>query len=186
MFNVFDDTDEPLMLNSNAMEFTFETIYPDTSIDHWYNINNIYSNFVAHIRDPNNVPHTIRHLKISMLDMTTQPPQQAVARKMMSDAVANAQPQLVDGGRGNVISIGNYDLQLSGIVVLMMNSHITLYPCWSSPLVHHYRSRIFSQNYEIGKPFLQSGNSHVNAETSVSFIIHYYIGSLWWIIYLSL
>lgn len=67
----------------------------------------------AHIRDPNNVPHTIRHLKISMLDMTTQPPQQAVARKMMSDAVANAQPQLVDGGRGNVISIGNYDLQLS-------------------------------------------------------------------------
>ncbi|XP_060083234.1 trafficking protein particle complex subunit 8-like [Ylistrum balloti] len=67
----------------------------------------------AHIRDPNNVPHCIRHLKISMLDMTAQAPQQAIARKMMSDAVANAQPQLVEGGRGNVISIGNYDLQLS-------------------------------------------------------------------------
>lgn len=65
------------------------------------------------IRDPNNVPHIIRNLKISLRDLNTHPPQNAVARKMMNDAVANTQPQQVDGGRGNVLTVGNYDLQLS-------------------------------------------------------------------------
>ncbi|XP_076111682.1 trafficking protein particle complex subunit 8-like isoform X2 [Mytilus galloprovincialis] len=67
----------------------------------------------VHIRDPNNVPHTIRHLKITMRDMSATLPQQSVAKKILNDIVAGAQPQLVEGNRGNVVSVGNYDLQLT-------------------------------------------------------------------------
>ncbi|KAK3085582.1 hypothetical protein FSP39_005648 [Pinctada imbricata] len=67
----------------------------------------------AHIRDPHNATHTIRNLKISMRDMSSHLPQQAMARKMMNDVVANSQPQLLEGGRGNVVTIGDYDLQLT-------------------------------------------------------------------------
>ncbi|KAJ8303461.1 hypothetical protein KUTeg_019857 [Tegillarca granosa] len=67
----------------------------------------------AHIRDPNSIPHSIKNLKITMRDMMSQLPPPAVGKKLMSDAVANAQPQLAEGSRGNVLSIGNYDLQLA-------------------------------------------------------------------------
>lgn len=70
-------------------------------------------NTEAHIRDPNNVPHSMHNLKITVRDLNTPPPQQAVARKMMTDTVASAQPQLMDGNQRNVITIGDYDLQLS-------------------------------------------------------------------------
>ncbi|CAI9716399.1 particle complex subunit 8-like isoform X1 [Octopus vulgaris] len=70
-------------------------------------------NSEAHIRDPNNVLHSIHNLKITVKDLNTPPPQQAVARKMMTDTVASAQPQLLDGNQRNVISVGDYDLQLS-------------------------------------------------------------------------
>lgn len=43
-----------------------------------------------------------------------QLPQAVTARKMMNDVVANSQPQLMEGGRGNVVTFGSYDLQLSG------------------------------------------------------------------------
>lgn len=44
-----------------------------------------------------------------------QLPQAVTARKMMNDVVASTQPQLVEGGRGNVVTFGSYDLQLSGM-----------------------------------------------------------------------
>lgn len=56
----------------------------------------------------------MHNLKITVKDLNTPPPQQAVARKMMTDTVASAQPQLMDGNQRNVITIGDYDLQLSG------------------------------------------------------------------------
>lgn len=67
----------------------------------------------VHIRDPNNIPHTIKNLKITMRDMNMQLPQAVTARKMMNDVVASTQPQLAEGGRGNVVTFGSYDLQLS-------------------------------------------------------------------------
>lgn len=76
--------------------------------------NTLYFYLPAHIRDPNNVLHSIHNLKITVKDLNTPPPQQAVARKMMTDTVASAQPQLLDGNQRNVISVGDYDLQLSG------------------------------------------------------------------------
>ncbi|XP_061162581.1 trafficking protein particle complex subunit 8-like isoform X1 [Saccostrea echinata] len=67
----------------------------------------------VHIRDPNNVPHTIKNLKITMRDMNMQLPQAVMARKMLNDVVASTQPQLGEGSRGNVVTFGSYDLQLS-------------------------------------------------------------------------
>lgn len=67
----------------------------------------------AHIRDPNNVAHTLQNLRISMVDMNSHTSSPAAARKIMNDAVNNAQLQMAEGNRGNVMTIGNYDLQLS-------------------------------------------------------------------------
>lgn len=47
--------------------------------------------------------------------MNMQLPQAVTARKMMNDVVASTQPQLAEGGRGNVVTFGSYDLQLSGM-----------------------------------------------------------------------
>ncbi|XP_071092381.1 trafficking protein particle complex subunit 8-like isoform X2 [Haliotis cracherodii] len=68
----------------------------------------------VHIKDPNNVSHSIHNLRISTCDMSATPPQQATTKKMLGDAVAGSQLQTGDGGRGagNMMSVGNYDLQL--------------------------------------------------------------------------
>ncbi|KAL4234283.1 Trafficking protein particle complex 8 [Mactra antiquata] len=67
----------------------------------------------AHIKDPNNVQHSVQHLRIGVVDMNNQIPPAAAAKKLMNDAVNNEQPQLSEGNRGNVITVGDYDLQLS-------------------------------------------------------------------------
>ncbi|XP_045191789.2 trafficking protein particle complex subunit 8-like isoform X2 [Mercenaria mercenaria] len=67
----------------------------------------------AHIKDPNNVQHNVQHLRIGMVDMNCQIPPAAAAKKLMNDAVNSEQQQLVEGSRGNVITVGDYDLQLS-------------------------------------------------------------------------
>ena len=58
--------------------------------------------------------HTLQNLRISMVDMNSHTSSPAAARKIMNDAVNNAQLQMAEGNRGNVMTIGNYDLQLSG------------------------------------------------------------------------
>jgi hypothetical protein len=50
---------------------------------------------------------------LRMRDMSYMLPSQNVARKILNDIVAGAQPQLVEGNRGNVVSVGDYDLQLT-------------------------------------------------------------------------
>ena len=69
--------------------------------------------FAAHIRDPGNIPHTVHNLRIHVRDINVHPANPALARKMMNDAVANAQPQMMENTRNSVISVGDYDLQLS-------------------------------------------------------------------------
>ena len=70
----------------------------------------------VHIRDANNVSHSIHGLRIKACDMSAQALQQAAIRKTLNDAVVNAQQQQqsLDGGRTNVHSFGNYDLHLNG------------------------------------------------------------------------
>lgn len=92
--------------------------------------------FLVHIRDPNNIPHTIKNLKITMRDMNMQLPQAVTARKMMNDVVASTQPQLAEGGRGNVVTFGSYDLQLSGMDGKITNEMwLTLLPVFLSSVL---------------------------------------------------
>ncbi|XP_052230198.1 trafficking protein particle complex subunit 8-like isoform X4 [Dreissena polymorpha] len=67
----------------------------------------------AQIKDPNNVLHTLQRLRIGMIDMNCQVSTPLVAKKMMNDTVTNEQPQIHEGSRGNVMTVGDYDLQLS-------------------------------------------------------------------------
>lgn len=66
------------------------------------------------MRDPSNMSHTIHNTKITMRDMNAHAPVQGMAKKLMHDAVLNALPSSMDSSRTNVISVGDYDLQLSG------------------------------------------------------------------------
>lgn len=70
-------------------------------------------NLAAHIKDPNNVQQSIQHLRLGMVDMNSQIAPAAAARKLMNDAVSNEQVQIAEGNRGNVLTVGDYDLQLS-------------------------------------------------------------------------
>lgn len=91
---------------------------------------------LVHIRDPNNIPHTIKNLKITMRDMNMQLPQAVTARKMMNDVVASTQPQMAEGGRGNVVTFGSYDLQLSGMDGKITNEMwLTLLPVFLSSVL---------------------------------------------------
>ena len=70
--------------------------------------------FPATIRDSGNMTHTIRNLKITMRDMNQHPPQPTLAKKMMNEAVCNALPTNLDNNRTNIMTVGDYDLQISG------------------------------------------------------------------------
>ena len=76
---------------------------------------NLFNTFYisARIRDPGNADHTLRDLRICLRDMNCHPPQALLVKKILHDAVASAQPP--DNAKTNVITIGDYDLQLSSM-----------------------------------------------------------------------
>uniref|UniRef100_UPI00398E8401 trafficking protein particle complex subunit 8 isoform X4 n=1 Tax=Pristiophorus japonicus TaxID=55135 RepID=UPI00398E8401 len=65
----------------------------------------------VHMRDPNNQSHVIKNLRISVTGIVTQPPQQTAIRKLLSEVVSASQP--ADGLVANVITAGDYDLNIS-------------------------------------------------------------------------
>ncbi|EPQ12113.1 LanC-like protein 3 [Myotis brandtii] len=65
----------------------------------------------VHMRDPNNQLHIIKNLKIAVSNIITQPPQPGAIRKLLSDVVSGS--QLADGLVANVITAGDYDLNIS-------------------------------------------------------------------------
>lgn len=67
----------------------------------------------AHIRDPTSTAHPVHNLHVNVREMSQIPPSPTMARKMLTDVVANCQPQ-TENSRTNVITVGDYDLQLSG------------------------------------------------------------------------
>ena len=62
-------------------------------------------------------------MRVTVSEMMASPPLPAVARKMLSDAVSNALPVMSDSTRNNVISVGDYDLQLSGKSTLVTRNN---------------------------------------------------------------
>ncbi|XP_076991817.1 trafficking protein particle complex subunit 8 isoform X4 [Tamandua tetradactyla] len=72
-----------------------------------------FSRFTSevHMRDPNNQLHIIKNLKITVSNIITQPPQPGAIRKLLSDVVSASQP--AEGLVANVITVGDYDLNIS-------------------------------------------------------------------------
>lgn len=69
--------------------------------------------FKVHMRDPNNQLHVIKNLKIAVSNIVTQPPQPGAIRKLLNDVVSGSQP--AEGLVANVITAGDYDLNISGM-----------------------------------------------------------------------
>ncbi|ELW64615.1 Trafficking protein particle complex subunit 8 [Tupaia chinensis] len=69
----------------------------------------------VHMRDPNNQLHIIKNLKIAVSNIITQPPQPGAVRKLLNDVVSGSQP--AEGLVANVITAGDYDLNISGMLV---------------------------------------------------------------------
>lgn len=69
--------------------------------------------FLVHMRDPNNQLHIIKNLKIAVNNIITHPPQPAAIRKLLNEVVSVSQP--AEGLVANVITAGDYDLNISGM-----------------------------------------------------------------------
>lgn len=77
------------------------------------------------MRDPNNQSHVIKNLRISVTSIVTQPPQQTTIRKLLSEVVSASQP--AEGLVANVITAGDYDLNISGkllVSCLLVTLHV--------------------------------------------------------------
>lgn len=81
-----------------------------------------FHNLSVHIRDPGNITHVIRNLRVIMKDMNSLPPQPTLAKKQLNEVVASSLPPGSSNGHdactslpgpSNVVSVGAYDLQLS-------------------------------------------------------------------------
>ncbi|XP_038077879.1 trafficking protein particle complex subunit 8-like [Patiria miniata] len=66
----------------------------------------------AHIRDPSGQLHPVRNLRLILKEMNQQPVSISLMRRMLEESVNRCQPPPVDGNRGNVITVGSYDLQI--------------------------------------------------------------------------
>lgn len=73
----------------------------------------IFFSLSVHMRDPNNQLHIIKNLKIAVNNIITHPPQPGAIRKLLNDVVSVSQP--AEGLVANVITAGDYDLNISGM-----------------------------------------------------------------------
>jgi len=73
----------------------------------------------AHIRDPNNVAHVIRNLHIVVHDMNAAQTPATLSQRQLNGVVSAALPHYTSGADllpNNIISVGNHDLQLNGLL----------------------------------------------------------------------
>lgn len=66
----------------------------------------------GHLRDPNNQVVVVKGLRISVTGINTRPPQTPELQRLLSQAVTVCQPP--EGSPANVVSAGDYDLNISG------------------------------------------------------------------------
>lgn len=64
------------------------------------------------MRDPNNQIHVVKNLKISVSNVVTEPPHHTSTRRLLNEVVSASQP--AEGLVTNVITAGDYDLNISG------------------------------------------------------------------------
>ncbi|XP_018603460.2 trafficking protein particle complex subunit 8 isoform X3 [Scleropages formosus] len=65
----------------------------------------------GHLRDPSNQIQVVKNLKICVSNIVTEPPQQVVTRRLLSEVVSASQP--AESSVANVITAGDYDLNIS-------------------------------------------------------------------------
>uniref|UniRef100_A0A8C5M9Z8 Trafficking protein particle complex subunit 8 n=1 Tax=Leptobrachium leishanense TaxID=445787 RepID=A0A8C5M9Z8_9ANUR len=93
----------------------------------------------VHMRDPNNQLHIIKSLKIAVNNIVTQVPQQAVIRKILNDVVSACQP--AEGLVPNVITAGDYDLNISATAAWFESYRETFFQCMPASdheFLNHY------------------------------------------------
>lgn len=66
----------------------------------------------GHLRDPNNQIVVVKGLRISVTGVNTRPAHSTELHRLLSQAVSACQPP--DGPAANVITAGDYDLNISG------------------------------------------------------------------------
>ncbi|XP_036179651.1 trafficking protein particle complex subunit 8 isoform X11 [Myotis myotis] len=91
----------------------------------------------VHMRDPNNQLHIIKNLKIAVSNIITQPPQPGAIRKLLSDVVSGSQP--ADGLVANVITAGDYDLNISDRSI---KASVPWYSNWKDTLMEMKESSL--------------------------------------------
>lgn len=68
---------------------------------------------VVQIRDPANVSHSVRNLRLNVRNINASPPQPVVAKKLLHDIVLDTFPS-TENSTTAVTTVGDYDLQLAG------------------------------------------------------------------------
>lgn len=71
-----------------------------------------YHRPAGHLRDPNNQIVVVKGLRISVTGVSTQSALSTELHRLLSQAVSTCQPP--DGPAANVITAGDYDLNISG------------------------------------------------------------------------
>ncbi|XP_054714525.1 trafficking protein particle complex subunit 8-like [Uloborus diversus] len=141
------------------------------------------------IRDPSNMPSTIKNFRVTMKDLRSQPHTLSVGKKMMYDAVASNVPSSPDGILMNTLSTENYHLKYCSSTP-WFEAYREVFFQVTSPteheFVHNYLSCVFvvssshqdplSQINELSQQLVQhQQNSLHNSKWFFSFIFTYYL-----------
>ncbi|XP_069477067.1 trafficking protein particle complex subunit 8 isoform X2 [Ambystoma mexicanum] len=105
----------------------------------------------VHMRDPNNQLHVIKNLKIAVNNIITESPQPGAIRKLLNDVVSANQP--ADGLVANVITAGDYDLNISD---RSLKASVPWYNNWKDTLMELNTSKFYSAT----TPWFESYREH--------------------------
>ncbi|KAK7150553.1 hypothetical protein R3I93_011711 [Phoxinus phoxinus] len=93
----------------------------------------------GHLRDPNNQVVVVKGLRISVTGVNTRPPQTPELERLLSQAVSVCQPP--EGSPANVISAGDYDLNISDRTV---KASVPWYSDWKETLTQLSSSKYYT------------------------------------------
>lgn len=142
------------------------------------------------IRDPSNVPCSIRNLRVVMKDMFFQSPSVPVGKKMMHDAVASSVSPAGDGILSSSLTSDNYHLKYSATTPWFESYRDVFFQVISPTdheFVHHFLACIFVVSSSHHDPLSQINdltqqqmlhqqqNSSHNARWFFSYIFKYYL-----------
>ncbi|XP_051501552.1 trafficking protein particle complex subunit 8-like isoform X2 [Myxocyprinus asiaticus] len=93
----------------------------------------------GHLRDPNNQVVVVKGLRISVTGINTRPPKTTDLHKLLSQVVSVCQPP--EGSPANVITAGDYDLNISD---RMVKASVPWYSDWKETLTQLSSSKHYT------------------------------------------